>query len=90
MKGEWAIFFLGAFATLLALAGSLVSSPNYNPIFVAVAMLDILATGCFARLWFSSRRWRIRLIVPMLLVAWTVLDVSLRYFAGARAPDLWT
>jgi len=88
MKAPLLILFVCAIAACLAVAGTLVSAPTYELIFVLTVFVAIVALGCAAYLFGLGLRWFPWALLPGVLAMYAILDVALRHFAGSRVLDV--
>jgi hypothetical protein len=86
--GPWIAFALGIACTGVSLLLTFASAPSYEPIFLAVLVLDVVALGLLGFLAGLGGHWKVTTAVPILAVFYTLLDIGLRYFAHFRFGDL--
>ncbi len=89
MKITFLIIFMGSVATGVGLIGSLVSAPKYGYILFTVIASDVIAIGCFARVFSLGGKWRVVILLLSAIVLYTLTDAILRFMFAARLLDVF-
>jgi len=77
-------FLTGLYALFLSFAGS----PNYELIFIRILICD--AVACAVVIFLLKRRLFLPGVIALIaIIIYTLLDVTLRYFAHTRISELF-
>ena len=87
MKFPYLVLLIGIVAALIGLVAGLISAQKYGYLFTIIIVFDLIALGCFGYLFRLGGAWTLYVLIPGLVVIYTLTDVCLRIFWGVRILD---
>lgn len=85
---QYVTYIFGIVSALIGLVASFISAPTYGHLFGIVIICDLIALVCLCCLLRQGRRWTVIVLLPGVLVLYTITDVVLRILCGTRVLDI--
>lgn len=83
------LLIAAALAAAISFVASLVSSPNYIPIFAIIIASGVMALCCYAYSFRFGLVWVFMGSISMLVSVYSILDAILRVHFGIRLLDIF-